>query len=314
MTTPFWAVIVVGANRVAVPSGHLGSHLYASARCGGVQGDECPAGRGDSSGYAAVVYLYAADILLEQSGGPIAKEVSGPLATEATVQGISDLVFSASDPGAGVWETVFSVDGRVVQTTVPNEYGGHCKNAGQTTDGLPAFLYLQPCPQSESVDVPFDTTAVRNGAHHLVVSVLDAAGNLATVLDREINVENAVPAAPASPGVAVMPAAKRRSRARLTLTVQSRRQDRHHTVFFSGRLLSRPIPRGGKRLVLEVQLRNGAWLKVGAVRTGAQGRFHTSYGFEFLGPGRWQIRALCEAEAGYRFAKGTSNVVRVRVF
>ncbi len=64
---------------------------------------------------------------------------------------------------------------------------------GGTTDGLPAFLYTQPCPAAVSADVPFDTTALSNGVHHLVVSVTDAAGNAATVLDREITVANPLP-------------------------------------------------------------------------------------------------------------------------
>ena len=143
--------------------------------------------------YAAVVNLYAADIVLEQGAGPTASAVSGELASAPAVSGTSDVAFDASDPGAGVWETVFSVDGKLVQSTVPDEDGGRCHNVGQTTDGLPAFLYLQPCPQTESVDVPFNTTAVSNGPHHLIVSVLDAAGNAAPVLDREIDVDNPVP-------------------------------------------------------------------------------------------------------------------------
>ena len=100
------------------------------------------------------------------------------------------MAFSASDPGSGVYEAVFSVDGEVVQSTVVDEDGGRCRNVGQTTDGLAAFLYVQPCPASVSADVGFDTTRVSNGAHHLVVSVIDAAGNAATVLDRNITVDN----------------------------------------------------------------------------------------------------------------------------
>jgi len=38
---------------------------------------------------------------------------------------------------------------------------------GQTADGLPPFLYLQPCLKSVTADVGFDTTAVSNGTHHL---------------------------------------------------------------------------------------------------------------------------------------------------
>jgi hypothetical protein len=180
-----------------VPPPNLGSHLYLSASCGGVSGYACPDGSGDPNGYAAVVYLYAADLTLEQSYGPSASNVSGELASAPTVSGTSDVVFSASDAGSGVYEAVFSVDGTAVQSTVVNEDGGRCRNVGQTTDGLAAFEYVQPCPASVSADVGFDTTAVANGEHHLVVSVIDAAGNAATVLDRNVTIDN--PPAPGAP-------------------------------------------------------------------------------------------------------------------
>jgi hypothetical protein len=48
--------------------------------------------------------------------------------------------------------------------------------------------------------VPFDTTKLTDGEHHLVVSVIDAAGNSAPVLDREITVANPPP--PCAPGAA----------------------------------------------------------------------------------------------------------------
>src|SRR5208283_4426055 len=73
------------------------------------------------------------------------------------------------------------------------ENEGRCRNVGQTTDGLAAFLFVQPCPASVSTDVGFDTTAVSDGEHHLVVSVIDAAGNAATVLDRNLTVDNPLP-------------------------------------------------------------------------------------------------------------------------
>jgi hypothetical protein len=181
------------ANRVVAPSGSLGTKLYLNASCSGVSKYNCPSGSGDPNNYAAVVYLYAADLTLEQSAPPTATNVSGELASASTVTGTSDVAFDASDPGSGVYEAVFSVDGQVVQSTVVDENGGRCRNVGQTTDGLAAFLYVQPCPASVSADVGFDSTRVVNGVHHLVVSVTDAAGNTATVLDRTIDVENAPP-------------------------------------------------------------------------------------------------------------------------
>jgi len=301
-------------NRVMVPASNLGSRLYLNAACGGLSEYKCPEAKGDANGYAAVVYLYGADVVLEQSAGPTASNVGGELASEKTVQGTSDLIFSASDPGAGVWEASFSVDGKVVQSTVPNENGGRCRDVGQTTDGLPAFLYLQPCLASESVDVPFNTTAVSNGTHHLVVSVLDPAGNSAPVLDREIDVENPVAPVVAQPKPAVKRTLSRRVRAHVTLRIAPRHVGRYGTVHVSGRLLGGHIPRGGKLLVLEARQGRGKWLKFSDVRTGVHGRFHGSYRFEFLGPGRWQIRALCEGQANYPLATGWSNVVRVRVF
>ncbi len=185
-------------NRLVVSSPNLGSHLYVNASCVGESPYKCPEGKGDANGNAAVVYLYAADIVLEQNGGPSASNVSGELASAPAVRGTSDVAFDATDPGAGVYEALFSVDGQVVQSTVVDENGGHCKNVGQTTDGLAAFLYTRPCEANVSVDVPFDTTKVSDGTHHLVVSVIDAAGNAAPVLDREITVANPPP--PGVPG------------------------------------------------------------------------------------------------------------------
>ena len=142
---------------------------------------------GDTNGYAAAVNLYAADIVLEQSAGPTASAVSGELASAPAVSGTSDVAFAASDPGAGVWETLFSVDGKVVQSAVSTKTAGAAANVGGTSDGLAGVPVPAAVPPSESVDVPFDTTRVSNGAHHLIVSVLDAAGNAAPVLDREID-------------------------------------------------------------------------------------------------------------------------------
>jgi hypothetical protein len=179
-------------NRVVVPQANLGSRLYASATCSGFAGAECAAGSGDPTGYAAAVNLYASDITLEQNAVPTVSGVGGELASAATLRGTDDLTFTASDPGSGVYEAVVTVDGQVVQAELLNENGGRCRSAGTAPDGRPAFLYVQPCLASLSADVALDTTKLSDGAHHLVVSVLDAAGNSAPVLDREVTVSNPV--------------------------------------------------------------------------------------------------------------------------
>ena len=181
-------------NRVTVPTADLGARISSLVACGpALPGQECADGFGDPNHYAAVVYLYAADLTLEQTAGPSAGNVGGELASAPTVGGTSDVMFTASDPGSGVYEAVFGVDGNVVQRTVVNDNSGRCRDVGQTSDGSPAFLYVQPCPGSVSADVGLDTTRIANGAHHLVVSVIDAAGNGATVLDRAVTVYNPPP-------------------------------------------------------------------------------------------------------------------------
>ena len=179
------------ANRIAVPAANLGAQLFVNAACAaGFTTDKCESAPGDASGYGAAVHLYAADIILEQPSAPSVSAVGGALATAPTVEGVSDLYFRAADSGSGVWEAVFSVDGQVKQTTPLDENGGHCRDVGQDNDGLPAFLYVAPCASSLSAELGLDTTKLANGTHHLVVNVLDAAGNATPVLDRTINVYN----------------------------------------------------------------------------------------------------------------------------
>jgi hypothetical protein len=47
------------------------------------------------------------------------------------------------------------------------------------------------------------------------------------------------------------------------------------------------------------------------IRTSSQGRYHASYRFKFPGPASYQFRVLCEGEADYPFATGSSSVVSV---
>ncbi len=56
------------ANRVAVPSANLGPHLELNAACAtALPQGTCLDGFDDPNGYAAVIYLYAADLTLEQT-------------------------------------------------------------------------------------------------------------------------------------------------------------------------------------------------------------------------------------------------------
>jgi hypothetical protein len=177
------------ANKVTVPSSFLEGtmHIYASAACGGEQGTSCPAVNGP---YMAQTQVLAADITLRDEAPPTASAVGGSLATENVLRGPQDVLITASDPGSGVYQAVFQIDGQTVASAVLDNNGGRCENVGETTDGNPAFLYLQPCPaQVNSVDVSFNPALASEGPHDLRVLVSDAAGNTTTILDRQVVID-----------------------------------------------------------------------------------------------------------------------------
>ncbi len=62
------------------------------------------------------------------------------------------------------------------------------------------FDYSQPCRASESVDLPIDTTPLRDGQHTLKVSIEDAAQNSSVIYDAAITTDNA-PANSSAPTV-----------------------------------------------------------------------------------------------------------------
>jgi hypothetical protein len=207
-------------NRVEVPESALHTpNISLTASCGSPFIEYgCPPGGGDENGNAAIVELFAADLILDQESSPTVGEVSGSLAEAPTVSGTADVAFTATDPGSGVYQALFQVDGATVSSPVLNANGGRCHDVGQTTDGLSAFLYTQPCKPSLSEDVPFDTTSLSDGPHHLVVSVTDAAGNATPVVDRQVAVANAPAGASASPSPSRGPANGSEASEQATLT------------------------------------------------------------------------------------------------
>lgn len=296
---------LAGENRDVVPSANLGSHIYAVAACTGFSGNECPAGSGDANGYAAAVFLYGSDITLEQASGPTAGDVGGELAGATSVRGTSYVTFTVSDPGSGVYEAVMSVDGRVIQTPVLNDNGGRCRDVGQATDGKAAFQYVQPCSSSLTADVPLDTTRLTDGVHHLVVSVTDAAGNSAPVLDREITVANP----PQACGLGAPAGASASAQATLSASWQGTKRDRLITRFgrantILGRLTGvggAPIAGATIDLVATPAYQGAAPLKTAGSQTGPDGRFSVRL------PRTVSSRTLCLA---YRPAGGAPAVTR----
>ncbi|MEY2441832.1 MAG: hypothetical protein QOJ46_1258, partial [bacterium] len=86
------------------------------------------------------------------------------------------------------------------------------------------------------------------------------------------------------------------------------------TVRFSGRVLSRPLPPNGKRVILEGIAPGYAWARFAAIRTDRRGRFRGSYRLQARRPGvRLQLRTLVPTERGYPYLQSTGRPITLRV-
>ena len=172
---------------LTLPGGR-GGQLYLSAGCGGSPGASCNAG-GRTGAYSQV-NLYSAELRLANSSTPSASAIAGALLA-ADARGSRELTLTASDPeGPGIYRVEIQADGQTLYSGTPDTNGGRCVPAGVAGAAM-LFDSSQPCRQSESVDAPIDTTAVKDGAHTLKVLVSDAAQNTSIVYDARITTLNA---------------------------------------------------------------------------------------------------------------------------
>ena len=101
--------------------------------------------------------------------------------------------------------------------------------------------------------------------------------------------------------------------ARSSIAVDRRRVPNGESVTFSGRLVGRPLPDGGKLVDLQVKLR-GRWRTFAAPRADSRGRWSYAYRFEATrGVVRYSFRARIRREAAYPYELGHSRVVWVTV-
>lgn len=180
-----------GGNAEATYSlaGHTGGDLWIYAFCE-PPGSTCPAG--DSNAwYWALAYINSATIELNDANTPQASNFSGSL-LNGTASGTAHLDFAASEaaPGPGIYSVTVDVDGKALYAATPDGNGGRCVSVGHDSNGIAEFLYPQPCPLTEQVDLPIDTTGLADGRHDLQVTITDAAGVTAVVYDGTITTAN----------------------------------------------------------------------------------------------------------------------------
>jgi hypothetical protein len=101
-------------------------------------------------------------------------------------------------------------------------------------------------------------------------------------------------------------------RPRITLSVRPRVATQGTRLRFRGSLVSGPIPRGGKQIVLQARAGGGRWQRFDVVRTNARGRFHATYRLRTAGAARFVFRAVSRYEAAYPYIAGSSHGAVVR--
>ncbi len=99
-----------------------------------------------------------------------------------------------------------------------------------------------------------------------------------------------------------------RAASRLRATLRGR------VVRFSGRVLSGPIAKRGKRVLMEGRSPGSAWTQFKSVRTDRAGRFAGTYRLRVRRPGViLKVRAVVPREAGYGYLTSRSRATTMRV-
>lgn len=85
-------------------------------------------------------------------------------------------------------------------------------------------------------------------------------------------------------------------------------------VRFSGRVVSGPMPKGGKRVQMEGRSPGSAWTTFKTLQTDAKGRFAGTYRLRVRRPGVvLKVRAVVPRETGYGYLGSRSRAVTLRV-
>ena len=169
-----------------IPGGR-GGNLYLEAGCGGNDGYSCDEG---ANGAWSQIELWWANLKLTNDATPTATNIAGTLLS-ADARETRELLLTANDPaGPGVYTVTVQADAQTLYNATPDSNDGQCASVGASAGAL-MFDASQPCKQTETIDLPIDTTPLHDGTHTLKVTVTDAAGNSAVVYDNTITTDNA---------------------------------------------------------------------------------------------------------------------------
>jgi hypothetical protein len=198
-----------GAQTAQVATGPLPSGVTwvtVTVGCdGGPGGYTCPGSQGSLPEADAVIQQ--ADFAIDSTATPSASGFTGSLLA-GSAHGTANIAFTAADSGGpGVYNVTATIDGTSVYDATPNGNAGACQSIGTYSDGSLEFEQLLPCPQQVAVDIPVNTTTLRDGAHELKVTVTDAAGNSSVVYDATVMTANLTTVSALTPSPATTTAA-----------------------------------------------------------------------------------------------------------
>jgi hypothetical protein len=167
----------------------VGGDLSVSATCAGEPGFSCVTGA--TNGAWALGEITSADLLLQNESDPAAHALRGTL-LDRRVHGTAQLSLDATDAhGPGVYQVAVAIDGTTIRRTTPSTNHGQCASVGtDAATGALMFDAAQPCLTAVTSRLTIPTAGLPDGAHHLQVSVTDAASTTTAVLSRTIDTFN----------------------------------------------------------------------------------------------------------------------------
>ena len=142
---------------------------------------------------AADVYLrvFGGKLTLRDETNPqISGAASGPLMTDAVVRGEQDLTVNAIDTGSGLYRVQLLVDNTPAMSRTIDGNAGKCSDVNAANADPYEFAHPVPCRLSAGGTYSFDTRQLPEGTHNLKILLEDAAGNSATLSNRNVVVDN----------------------------------------------------------------------------------------------------------------------------
>jgi len=115
---------------------------------------------------------------------------TGGLLVDPVLKGVQSVTVEGRDVGAGVYRAQVVVDGQIRATAGFAQ--APCGDIDTSNSDTFEFATAQPCPSAASTTVALATSELGEDAyHHVVVQVVDAAGNATSLADRVVGVDNA---------------------------------------------------------------------------------------------------------------------------